>query len=125
MANLHKREIRATVGGVEYTLRPSFEALAEIEDRLGFSVLGLVRKCSEKRELNAKEMVTLIWAGHLGACGGKPDKGFSEFADELLDKGIAALAEPAMQFLLACIQGRKVLTPAPIDDQKKTSDNQA
>lgn len=42
-ANKHRGEVSITLGGKEYTLRPSFEAIADIEERTGRGTVALTR----------------------------------------------------------------------------------
>lgn len=62
MANQQRGEMSLEMGGKNYTLRPSFGALCEIEERLDTSIPTLI-VAFEQGDIRIKRMATIIWAG--------------------------------------------------------------
>jgi len=66
MANQQRGETTIVLGEESYTLRPSFEAMCEIEDHLNCSMLELVTKF-QQGDLRFKATAMIIWAGIHGS----------------------------------------------------------
>ena len=67
MANLHRGEISAQIGGEEKTLCLTLGALAELEARLGAGDLnGLAERFADGR-VSARDLTAIIGAGLRGA----------------------------------------------------------
>jgi hypothetical protein len=62
VANQQRGEISLELGGKNYTLRPSFGALCEIEERLNISIPNLII-AFENGDLRIKSIATIIWGG--------------------------------------------------------------
>lgn len=54
-----------TLGGTEYTLRPSFEAMVEFEERTGKAVNEAFQEMLDGK-MSFKTVASAIWAGLLG-----------------------------------------------------------
>jgi hypothetical protein len=114
MPNEVRGEIEITLGGEKRTLTPSFEAMAEIENRSGFGMLGLAQK-AVKGNLGALDIASIIYGGLIGA----GDKLSFEKVKELVFKeGIFKLAPSASNFLVSCLKGEDE------EPQKKTKQRQ-
>jgi hypothetical protein len=62
MANQQRGEVTIKLGDNKYTLRPTFEAMCEIEDRLDKPMLELVIDF-QKGNMRFKSAAVIIWAG--------------------------------------------------------------
>lgn len=67
MANRHRGEIAAELGGQTYLLCLTLGALAEIEDAYGGEDLIAIAERFEKGRIGAKDAIRLIGAGLRGA----------------------------------------------------------
>jgi hypothetical protein len=100
-ANKHRGEVEITLDGKSFTLRPTFQAMVEIEAVLGKGLLGLVRRISEM-EFGYTEAQAVITAG-LRAAG---EKATPEKVGEMVFRtGLAELAGPIGSFLTAALSG--------------------
>jgi hypothetical protein len=54
MANKFRGEVDITIGGNQYTLRPTFEALVEFEDRCGMTAYAAMGKMVNGEGFSAK-----------------------------------------------------------------------
>ena len=70
MANRHRGEISAELGGKGYTLCLTLGALAEIEDAYGGEDLIAIAERFEKGRIGASDAIRVIGAGLRG--GGNP-----------------------------------------------------
>ena len=66
MANRQRGEVEIELAGKQYLLRPTFEALCELEDRSSTSILEIVSSM-EGGKIRLKELTLVIWAGLFGA----------------------------------------------------------
>jgi hypothetical protein len=62
MANEQRGEVSVVLNGVNYVLRPTFEALAYIEGQIGKSLFTLLSQFSEKG-ITLNEQITIIKIG--------------------------------------------------------------
>ena len=62
-----------TLGGKEYTLRPSFEALVEFEDKTGKATNEAFQEMLEGK-MSFKTIAAAIWAGILGEAAWQNDR---------------------------------------------------
>jgi tail tube GTA-gp10-like protein len=63
MANPHKGEVEFTVGKKVYTLKFSINAMCELENALGGSVVDIANTLSDPSKMGVKTMRTVFWAG--------------------------------------------------------------
>jgi hypothetical protein len=101
MANKARGEMDLILGGERYTMRPSFEAIAEIEDLTGKGLLALAIKLGEGNG-TTKEMAAVIYSGLKGA-GSKLS--FEEVGEKVIRAGITKLSAPMGEFLRLALQG--------------------
>jgi hypothetical protein len=67
MANREIGQISFEIGGVEYTLTPSFTGITEMEDRANTSILQIAREISTNGGMKTKQVVSVLWGGIIGS----------------------------------------------------------
>jgi len=97
MANPHRGEVSVMIEGAAVTLRPSFEAIIEIEENVGLLPILAAQACEMR--LPAKSVLAIINVGARAACGG----GVTPFA--IPDDGISAANLAVFKFLHAALTG--------------------
>lgn len=113
MANRHRGEVTVELDGERYTMRPSFEALAEIEDRTGIGLLGLLMRI---RDTKTTDIASVIYAGIAVGHGTKIEE--ARVRDAIVDKGVAHYIEPAGDFITQALWGDD--QPELDEPEKKT-----
>ncbi len=91
MANPHRGEIELTLGAKRRTLRPTFEALAEIESRTGLT-MGELAGRALTGELGVAHVAVIVWAGIRAVEGDE--------APTLLEVGEAVVSDGYSSFLV-------------------------
>lgn len=107
MANRELGEVNVTISGREFTLRPSFEAIAELEDRLDMGIFKVARHLGAS-DVRAKFIVAALWAGIKGH--GTPPLTYEQFGTLCMKEGaegLAKLAAPAMQLVAGMFSGKE------------------
>jgi hypothetical protein len=94
MANEYKAEVDIIIKGKNYVMRPTFNALCEIEKSLGKSIITLLIKFDE-RGIMLKELLFIIRAG-LKAAQQKIPK---DLEQSLYTQGYATILPIICQFL--------------------------
>jgi hypothetical protein len=94
LPNNLRAEIAIELGGVNYNLRPTFNALCEIEEASNTSVINLLISF-DQRGIFLKEVVAIIKAGIRGA-NGKVPKNLIELIQK---KGFSQVLPLICQFL--------------------------
>lgn len=110
MANRHRGEVAVTLAGRSYTMRPTFTALAEIEDRTGCGLLGLLHRL---RDHSVKDTCSVIYCG-IKATDPKADE--EEICGLVVETGVNNLIEAMMDFVEMALYGMGEET------EKKTRD---
>lgn len=87
MANREIGEIDVTIGGKEFVLRPDFESMTELEDRLDMSIFKVAMHLSQA-DIRAKYVVVALWAGCKHQ---KHGLSFDAFSALCLQEGAAGL----------------------------------
>lgn len=80
MANRHRGEIEAELGGVTRTLVLTLGALAELEDAFGADDLGALTERFGTGRLKARDLTRIIAAGLRGAGEAVSDEQVAAFA---------------------------------------------
>lgn len=113
MANRERGEVTVTLCDKKYTLRPTFEAMSEIEDRLDMSISELISKL-QSGGVRLKYLRTIVWAGMYGFDKEKApsEEEVGELIrtsgiTELLTTGIKEGKNPIVMFLIKGILGDK------------------
>lgn len=106
MANKHRGEIDVEICGEKYTLRPSFEAMVEIEDRLGQSIFMALQR-AQQADVPAKTVAVCVLAG---ANAYRKDRmlpllSYDAVGAKCFEHGVVKLSLPICQFLATCITG--------------------
>lgn len=92
MANLHRGEIEAAIGGERLTLCLTLGALAELEARLGAGdLVGLAERFAGGR-VSARDLTAILGAGLRGAGHAVSDDDLARMSIEGGLKGAAAIA---------------------------------
>jgi hypothetical protein len=63
MANPQKGDVEFTVAKKVYTLKFSINAMVELEDKLGGSIVDIANTMSDPAKMGVKMMRTVFWAG--------------------------------------------------------------
>lgn len=111
MANKYKGEVKLKLGGREYTLRPTFGALAEIEDRSGKYITEIFNEL-QGGKVSIKALAVIV---SVGAAAATPDDAptVNEAGELIRKEGIlgvlkqreASGSSPIAQFLMYAIAG--------------------
>lgn len=117
MANRQRGEVNVELNGARYTMRPSFEALAEIEDRTGVGLLGLMLRIRDHR---TTDIVTVIYAGVAIGHGTKIKE--NDVRNAVVEKGVHHYIEPVTDFAMQALYGDE--QPDLEEPEKKTSEDQ-
>lgn len=118
MANKEIGEVDVDLGGVEYTLRPSFTALCEIEARAGMGLLKIAALIASQ-DITVKTIASVIYGGVMGHKGkGQPMPfSFDDLGEKIMEQGVMKFVPPVMVFLAGAMTGRHP------DGEKKTQPN--
>lgn len=95
-------EIEIKLGGKTYTLKPSFQSIAEIEDRSGLGIAALASKIS-KGNIGLKDAAALIYGGLIGS--GETSLRFEEVGEMIRREGPIKFFGIASEFLASCLKG--------------------
>jgi hypothetical protein len=98
MANLHRGEIGAVIGGEERTLGLTLGALAELEARLGAGDLGGLAERFAGGRVSARDITAILGAGLRGAGHAITD---DDLARMTIEGGLRGAAETAVRLLRA------------------------
>lgn len=71
MANKLRGEVEIELAGEKWDLRPTFEALSNIESKLNKSIPEIVRE-QRQGSIRFNTVATIIWEGLIGANEGRP-----------------------------------------------------
>ncbi len=92
-----------TLEGTDYRLRPTFQAIMDIEERLG-GIVGLAVKAADG-DFGLKEMTVIIWATM------EERQNFEQLGQFILQAGIVRVSPVVRDLLTLCLVGLK-----PADD---------
>lgn len=84
MANAYRNELSVELNGVSYDLRPTFEAIAQIEDRCKRSIFQLAIEVQQNKWPTLVECHFILETTYK-ATGGKPD---GDFKRNLVESGL-------------------------------------
>jgi hypothetical protein len=99
--NQHRGEVSVTLRGKTYTMRPTFQALAEMERQTGIGTIDLANRFIQKR-YGIFEMAAVITAGLKGA--GEPAV-IEKVGNMVFEAGAVNLAAPCIEFLTNALTG--------------------
>jgi len=98
MANLHRGEIDATLGGRRVTLCLTLGALAELEAKFAAEDLSALGERLSEGRVSARHLIAILGAGLRGAGHAMTDE---EVAAAPMDDGLKGAAEIAARLLRA------------------------
>lgn len=114
MANKAAGEMEVSINGKTHTLRPSFQAIMEFEDKAGITVFESMRMIGEKQAVPIKSVTAAFHAGIKAAW--KPTMGkmptFEEIGMDIRKDGISDHIQTYMQFLANMMTGERALEEA-------------
>lgn len=119
-ANRHRGEVEIELLGRKYLMRPTWQALAEIERETGKELFTLARQFLEN-EFGFRDVTAVITAG-LKAVG-EPAT-FEKVADLVFRTGFQNCCGPAASLLIGALRGDEEDEPgeAPAAEGKKTAE---
>lgn len=94
---MFKNSIIMTLAGAEYRLKPTFQAIMDVEERLG-GIVGLAVKAADG-DFGLKEMTVIIWATMTERIT------FDQVGELILNEGIAAVSPIVRELLTLCLVG--------------------
>lgn len=111
MPNPHRGEVAITIGDKEYVMRPTFEALVNMETRTGKSALTLSRELIESSILISEIAVIL----HEGIKAGENQDvpTYQKIAEDIMNVGIAEHNKCALDFMSSALMGRNRVKNLP------------
>jgi len=125
MGNAWKGTFEAQIGSETYTLRPTFEACIQFEEKAGISITEAFSNMAEKKT-SMKIVCAAIWAGILGESIAKNDPSSCPSWDILGEKisrfGISNSMLIAMKWLTyACVseEQREAIAQSQGEDSEK------
>lgn len=94
---MFRNSVIILLGQSEYRLKPTFQAIMDIEERLG-GIIGLAVKAADG-EFGLKEMTVIIWATM------EDDLNFEQVGKLILAEGIAKASPVVRDLLTLCLVG--------------------
>lgn len=104
--NRERGEVAITLGGVEYCLRPTFQALAEIESRAGVGLMKLANRFGTA-DFGIKDLIAVLEPA-IEAGGVKPP---ADLGALIAEAGIANVVGPIGDFLAHALGGVALVSP--------------
>ncbi|VAW03656.1 hypothetical protein MNBD_ALPHA01-2096 [hydrothermal vent metagenome] len=94
---MFKNSVMISLGGAEYRLKPTFQAIMDIEERLG-GIIGLAVRAADG-DFGLKEMTVIIWATMEDRIN------FEQVGKLILSEGIAKASPVVRDLLTLCLVG--------------------
>lgn len=118
MSNAVIGEINLSIGDREFTLKPSFNGLAEIESRADCGILKIAADISTGN-IRLRHIVAIVYGGIVGATpkGTRPEISFDELGDLLVKNNYIVLVPKIVSWFGEAIKG----DPEQSTSQKKTT----
>lgn len=121
MANSKRGEIDITLGGREYTLRPTFEAMVEFEDKAGRSAYDIMQDLANQRVPPFKVIAAGLHAGIKAGFGHGRPPSFNEVGEMVRKDGIPAVLGGFTQFLMNALTTEEDRAAAAAGKAQETS----
>ena len=104
MANPLRAELTIKLGGKEYTLRPTFEAMCEFEELVDLSALGVMARLQNLETARLVYLSAAIWTGMKGFVDYEPSKlnlilTHAEIGKMIQEQGFTDFLAPVTQYL--------------------------
>jgi hypothetical protein len=115
-------EMYLVLGEEKFLLRPSFDAMVEIESICESGIMAVAALISQN-QIRAKHVAAILYGGIVGGTpsGQEPKITFEEFKVKMEGASYSELAMTAIKFLNKAMRGREVVGAASdSSDQKKT-----
>ena len=108
MANKQRGEVEVVLGGKSWTMRPAFQALAEIEGMTGLGIAAVVKRFIES-QFGIDDVAAVISASIRAAHDDAPD--FETIKRAIVAEGFNEFALVASKFLAAALGGTAAAGP--------------
>lgn len=118
MSNPHRGEIALELAGRRVALRPTFEALAEVEEKLGLDLVPLAQRFAAKR-VGVRHLAAIVWC----CWRGEDRPAYEAVGQMVVDAGVAGLIEPLGGLLVAALNGGAKKDEAPTGAAPDTTTN--
>jgi hypothetical protein len=103
-ANPHRGEVAVRIGARDLVLRPTFEAMAEIEATLGQGLVPLTRRVVQ-RDFGARDVAAVLLAGANAALRPGERLKPEDVQKAVADAGVLGFVGPIVAFLANCLTG--------------------
>lgn len=100
-SNPQRGEVEIALAGRRFTLRPTFQAIAEIEKQTGCGLIELLQ-CLSGGGVKVSDLAAIITAGLRAA--GEPAR-FDKVGAMLLESGLEPVMQPVGEFLVGAVTG--------------------
>lgn len=108
---MFRNSITLTLGSEEYRLKPTFQAIMDIEERLG-GIIGLAVRAADG-DFGLKEMTVIIWATM------EDRLNFEQVGKLILAEGLAKASPVVRDLLTLCLVGLN----APKNSEENSEEN--
>lgn len=98
--NPQRGDVPVTIAGTVYTMRPTFEALAAIEEKTGIGLIPLWKRFGTQ-QYGIRDVVHVVTEAVRAGEGRVPD-GFSE---KIVQTGVVTLSKPIAEYLTNALAG--------------------
>lgn len=130
--NKLRGEVEIELAGEKWTMRPTFEALSNIEGKLNKSIPEIT-KAHREGSVRVTDVATIIWEGLVAANEGKPPLAreksdrrlrYEEVGNMIIKDGFAKVLkqDALILFLLYGLAGELALNEAKQQEENKTTD---
>ncbi|MCH7861722.1 MAG: gene transfer agent family protein [Proteobacteria bacterium] len=102
MSNDIRGEVEVALGGRTWTMRPTFQAICEIQGRTGKDILTVAGECWAGR-FSAVTVAAVLWAAIRAAHDDAPD--FEAVGAMIVEEGITTFFEPVLALLANALAG--------------------
>ena len=115
MANKARGETTVTLGGKQLVLRPTFEAVEQIQDRLGERLVPLISRLS-RSDFGVRDIAVPI---HEFARAGGSEMEYQDIGELVLAEGLKNVAPTIMTMITDILLGPEKKTGVP-DEKPET-----
>lgn len=108
MTNPHRGEVEIVLAGKSYTMRPTFQALAEIEHLAGAGMVALANRFIAK-QYGVRDAAAIIFPAIKAT--GETGASYERVGELVVQTGLTNIAPALLQFVVNAISGGE--TPKP------------
>lgn len=118
-ANKHRGEVEIELGGRTFIMRPTPQAVVDMENALNLGVVAICERFQE-RKFGWRDIFPIVAAGIRAS---KTDGGISDqkIAEIVFDEGLENIFNPCLQFLSGCLGGGQEKTDDPTKAKVKST----